>query len=111
MSQDFPNMLYIGDSQNGLALHSAVESRDWYVYVPKDVMEALGMYVTYCPDIVIIEPTITSDFAKQVYYHLQTVDAEPMLMLDQSPYPLSTASLVALIAEMLQSHSETANAV
>ena len=111
MSQDFPNILYIGDFQAGQALHEVVPVNEWTVYVPTNVMEALGMYITYCPDIVIIEPTVTSAFAKQVHYHLQTVEAEPMIMLDQSPYPLSPSSLIALITDVLHFHSETTNAV
>ncbi|MEP7287014.1 MAG: hypothetical protein ABI947_14760 [Chloroflexota bacterium] len=111
MSQDFPIILYIGDSQAGQALHTAVQANDWTVYVPTDVMEALGVYITYCPDLVIIEPTVTSEFAKQVHYHLQTVDADPMILLEQSHYSLSSDSLISLIMDVLNLHNETANAM
>jgi hypothetical protein len=79
MMDSFVGIIYAGDAGRGAALHAAVSKYGWYIYTPADAMEALGMYIFYSPALVVIETG--TDFAHEVYRHLVTVDARPLLIL------------------------------
>jgi CheY-like chemotaxis protein len=82
MTTQYPNILYIGDVERGRALLAAVErSGEGFVYLPADVMEALGMYVFYFPDVVVIDAINQPLAALEVYHHLRTVGAAPIILL------------------------------
>src|SRR5687768_2057662 len=71
MSAEHPTILYVGNGDEGRALLSAVEPRRWQVYLPEDAMEALGIYITYFPDVVVLDGQFRA--AEEVYYHLSTL--------------------------------------
>lgn len=48
MSYQQPMILYIGSSEQGTQLLNAVEPLGWWVYQPKTITEALGMYISFC---------------------------------------------------------------
>ena len=75
----YHGILYVGDSARGRALHNAAEERGWYVYVPTETKEALGIYIFYMPSVIVIDAG--SDFAHEVYQHLHSVEAGPLLIL------------------------------
>jgi hypothetical protein len=81
MSAEHPNILYVGNEDEGQALLAAVEPRGWCVYLPEDTMEALGIYITYFPDVVVLDGQLRR--AEEVYYHLSTLPGEtvPMVLL------------------------------
>lgn len=72
-------ILYIGTPEKGQALAAQVEARGGYVYLPDSLMQALGMYITYLPQIVVIDMAL--DYAQAAYDHLRSVDAEPLVLL------------------------------
>lgn len=72
-------ILYIGTPEKGQALAAQVEARGGYVYLPENLMQALGMYITYMPQIVVIDMAV--DYAQEAYDHLRSVDAEPLVLL------------------------------
>ena len=82
MSQDQPILLYVGNSDTGQWLASVVEQG--YVYTPAALLETLGIFVTYMPDLVILDAMAAPDLSEQVYFHLQTVGAESILVVDNS---------------------------
>jgi CheY-like chemotaxis protein len=77
MSKEHPFILYVGD--DGQVLSEAAESRGWYALLPQDELEALAMYTVYFPDVIILD--IRSDFADDVYFHLRSAGANPILWL------------------------------
>jgi len=72
-------ILYIGTPEKGQALAAQVEARGGYVYLPESLMQALGMYITYMPQIVVIDMAV--DYAQEAYDHLRSVDAAPLVLL------------------------------
>lgn len=81
MSAAFPNIVYVGDSEAGHALAATAAARNWTVYVPTELFEALGMTVSYCPDLVMIDMLARPTMAVEVYYHLRTLTGDPVRML------------------------------
>jgi len=87
MSQEHPDLLYVGDVDYGRALADAVEREGSMVYVAEDVMEALAMYVHYLPDVIVVDKASEPVFAAEVYEHLLSVHASPMIVLSEEPQP------------------------
>lgn len=81
MSLQHPNILYVGDPENGRAFAQSVQSAGWWVHTPQDTLEALGMYVTYMPDLTVIDLSTQPDFTAEVSNHLRSIDACPLLIL------------------------------
>jgi len=118
MSMEHPNILYVGDIERGRALYAAAGERDWYVYLPADMWEALTMYTFYFPDVIVIDAAARYTLAQEVYFHLRSVNAQPMLILaDDSdpdpwnasepavrllPHTLSRAELLTVIADAVR---------
>lgn len=72
-------ILYIGEREAGEALAARVEQDGGFVYLPESLMQALGMYITYFPDMVVIDMSLS--YAQEAYDHLRSVDAEPIILL------------------------------
>ncbi len=72
-------ILYIGGREAGQALATLVERDGGYVYLPDNLMQALGMYITYFPEIVVID--LSADYAQEALEHLRSVDASPLLVI------------------------------
>ena len=72
-------ILYVGKREAGLALAALVEETDGCVYLPETLMQALGMYITYFPQIVVIDPSVS--YGRETFEHLRSVDAKPMILL------------------------------
>ena len=122
MSAAFPNIVYVGDRDAGHALAAAAETRNWSVYVPVETFEALGMTVSYCPDMVIIDMVARPTMAIEVYYHLRTMTGEPVriLLIDRDdrhgragqnvtvlPYGVSRRVLMAAVEAALRQAQTT----
>ncbi len=73
------SILYIGAPQAGQSLAQAAAHRDSYVYTPTHLMQALGIYITYMPQVVVIDMAV--DYAPAAYDHLRSVDAQPLILL------------------------------
>lgn len=89
-------VLYIGQPEAGQALAAAAEARGSYVYLPQNLMDALGIYISYFPQITVIDMAV--DYAEDVLYHLRSVDAKPIVLLGGQPRRL--ASVYRLPAEI-----------
>ncbi|HVU15087.1 MAG TPA: hypothetical protein VHD90_27625 [Phototrophicaceae bacterium] len=72
-------ILYIGGQETGQALAALVERDGGCVHLPENLMQALGMYITYFPEIVVIDLRV--DYAEAAFKHLRSVDASPLLVL------------------------------
>jgi len=81
MSDQHPMILFVGHQEQGTQLLEAVEPLGWWVYQPQNANEALGMYVSYLPDVILMNADSAPDITEEVYYHLASVLAEPMIVI------------------------------
>lgn len=72
-------IMYVGEREDGEALAAQIDAQDGYVYLPENMMQALGMYITYFPDVIVIDMQLP--YAQEVYHHLLSVDAKPIILL------------------------------
>jgi CheY-like chemotaxis protein len=86
MTMENPNILYVGDIDRGRALLAAVQAEGGYVYLPAELNEALAMYVFYLPDVVVIDGTTRPILALEAFYHLHSVNAQPMVLLSNGAH-------------------------
>jgi len=77
-------VLCVGNEETEQWIASSIEPYGGNVYRATELFEALGIYVTYAPDIVVLDSTTAPDLAQQMYSHLRTIDAEPILIFDDS---------------------------
>jgi DNA-binding response OmpR family regulator len=81
MSQQHPLILYVGDRAKGRTLlDTALENGGW-AYLAEDAAEALGAYVAYTPDAVVLDPQAVPEMAAEVYHHLRSIEAHPIFIL------------------------------
>ncbi len=76
-------VLFIGQAEKGEALAAQVETLGGYVYRPQALLEALGMYITYMPQVVVLD--LTESYAQEAFQHLRSVDARPLVLLTYRP--------------------------
>jgi hypothetical protein len=81
MSAEHPNILYVGQPEAGRGLLEAVDPEGWYLCRAGELMAALALYITYMPDITVIDMVSSPVLAEAAYYHLRSVDAKPILLL------------------------------
>jgi len=111
MSDQHPMILFVGHPEQGAQLLEAVEPLGWWVYQPATASEALGMYVSYLPDVVLMDSETMPDVAEEVYYHLASVQADPVIVIGDDevwsdrvthhlPGDANVESIVACVAEI-----------
>ncbi|MBI1257287.1 MAG: hypothetical protein GC204_07440 [Chloroflexi bacterium] len=76
-------ILYLGTPQAGQALAALAEQRNDYVYLPENLMQTLGMYITYFPHVTILDMSVAD--AQEAFVHLRSVEASPMILLTDQP--------------------------
>ncbi len=84
MSKEHPAILYIGSAGDGEALREAAALQGWHVFLPATLHAALGMYMVYMPDACVIDMTANPVLVGEVYLHLRSVNAQPMILLAPS---------------------------
>ena len=85
MSEKLLQVMYVGGADSVSALQETVDTSVWTIFHPQELLESLGMYVTYFPDVVIIEDDIRNEIAYEVYMHLRSIEAENLLILTDHP--------------------------
>lgn len=81
MSQQKPLILYVGDAEHGRAFLDASLARGAWAYLAEDVAEALGAYIAYMPDAVVLNAYTQADITAEAYHHLRSVEAHPIFIL------------------------------
>ena len=105
MSYQHPMILFVGSGKRGTQLLNVVEPMGWWVYQPQTANEALGMYVSYLPDVVLMDAEAAPEMVEEVYYHLAPIATEPIIIMadhdgwsDRVTYPLpAQADLTEII--------------
>src|ERR1041385_8136899 len=82
MSNERLVVVYVGDADTEQWLATSLQLYEGYVYRADELLSVLGMVVSYMPDLVVLDARTAPTLARQVYYHLRTIDAEPILILD-----------------------------
>ncbi|MBL8164278.1 MAG: hypothetical protein JNJ61_19985 [Anaerolineae bacterium] len=85
MTKTNPSILYVGDRETGRELRETVESRGWWVELADERDEALGLYITCLPDAVVLDGEFDTKLATEVYHHLRSIEAGPLLVLTEDP--------------------------
>jgi len=118
MSLDNPSILYVGGVERGQVLQAQVENMGWHIHLPVETLEALAMHVFYCPDITVIDTVERCRTGTEVYFHLRSAQARPLLILaredhlkrwavpDEStvrvlPHTIDDDDLIATISELI----------
>jgi hypothetical protein len=99
MSQETPTILYVGDPETGEWLASTLEPLGAYVYLSNELLPALGMFMTYEPGLVILDARALPELAQGVYFHLNSINAESILIFDQTAS--SNSDLLAAINDYM----------
>jgi hypothetical protein len=81
MSQQHPFILYVGSVALGRAFLDVALARGSWAYVAEDSAEALGAFIAYTPDAVVLDPVREPQMAAEVYHHLRSVGASPLFIL------------------------------
>lgn len=72
------NVLYISETRLPHAWTAAAQRADWHLLHERDVMSALGAYVTTLPQVIVLHGAVGS----MAYAHLRDI-------LPDSPYPFT----------------------
>jgi len=101
MSFDRPLILHVGSPATATSLQRLIAPYNGYVYEAFDLLEALAKYVSYSPDVVVLDAQWDSYLAERTYIHLESVEAEPILILDSVPERWSSikSRLVRVVAD------------
>jgi len=81
MSAEVLEILYVGNAVAGEAFKECFEPFGWNVYVPANRVEALGMFIICVPHLVILDTLKDPALAQDVYNHIRTVDATPVIIV------------------------------
>lgn len=77
-------VLYIGKPDRGDDLQRALNPRGDYVYQPEKLLEALGNYVFFAPQLVIVDVSSGNEIAAEALPHLVEIGAN-LLLLGEAP--------------------------
>jgi hypothetical protein len=106
------SLLYIGNDARGHCLHTALQPRGWQVYLPTAILEALGMYVFYYPDCVVLDAFSEAPLATEVGVHLSSIQAAPVLVITdearQELWQCAVASTVCVLPHTASTHDVVA---
>jgi hypothetical protein len=78
-------IMYVGGTEDGQTIRATAELDGGYVYLPEHMMQALGMYITYLPNVIVVDSAVS--YSEEVIAHLRSVDARPILLLTDKMRP------------------------
>ncbi len=104
MSKERPRIVYMGNQERGERLQQMAGPLGWTILTATQKLQALAMYVFYFPDLVIVDCSGNPAEAEEVLFHLQSVQAEPILVLAEPHAGGDAGSGTAVV--MMSSASE-----
>jgi hypothetical protein len=78
-------IMFVGKVEQGNMIRATAEMDGGYVYLPEHMMQALGMYITYLPNVIVVDSAVS--YSEDVIAHLRSVDARPILLLTDEARP------------------------
>lgn len=109
MSKKMPLIVYAGEEQRGRYLQQMTASLGWTVLTATGEHQALGMYVFYVPDLVIIDSRHNEEGANTILFHLHSVQAQPILLLVEPRHKITIPS--GIVTEVIPSATEDSKVV
>ncbi|MDQ3399030.1 MAG: hypothetical protein M3511_14930 [Deinococcota bacterium] len=85
MTLQHVSIVYAGSLERGHALQRALGPHGAHLWPATQAQEALAFYVFYLPDHVIIDDVPDAKRADEVYFHLSSIEAAPMIILSSEP--------------------------
>lgn len=74
-----PSILFVSVENTADSLKAVAAQYGGLVYTPTSLLETLGMYIDYAPNVIIIDTC--APYATEAYQHLRSVDASPIILL------------------------------
>jgi hypothetical protein len=81
MSKQMPIVLHVCEYDPNPLVATTVAQLNGEVVLAHTLMDALAMYTFYVPDIVLVEAPMGSWVAQESLFHLDSVDARPLVIL------------------------------
>ena len=81
MLPDTLRVLYVGRAIDGETFKACAKSHNWYVYLAETRLQALGTFITYFPDVVVLNATTDPALMEDIYEHIRSVDSTPVVIL------------------------------
>ncbi|MEL6271382.1 MAG: hypothetical protein AAFU54_03910 [Chloroflexota bacterium] len=119
MSMEMPLVLHISEYEPSPAVETAARTIQGMVEHTHDLQTALGAYIAYMPDIVVVEAPMGSWLGQESLYHLDSIDARPLVVLTDRrdlwdtevvngvyirPLDVSGTALIATLTRAIGSH-------
>ena len=81
MNLQNPSIVFVGSEETGETLETAVQRPAIHLWRATEVLQALAFYTFYMPDAVVLEDGPSVELANEVYFHLSSVGAKPLIIL------------------------------
>lgn len=120
MSTQHPTLLYVGPMDQAATWMGEAYERGMTVFVAQELYEALGMFITYLPDVVVLDTIYAPVLATEATVHLITVthDDTPLVRLMpvttptsqherifELPYPETASDLLDVVSEIARTRT------
>lgn len=75
------SIMFVGSKEVGEMLEAAAQRFGVHLWSATEVLQALAFYTFYMPDAVLLEDGPSRDLTNEVYFHLSSVNAKPLIIL------------------------------
>ena len=75
------SILFVGSKEVGEMLEAAAQRPAVHLWRATEVLQALAFYTFYMPDAVLLEDGANPELTNEVYFHLSSVGAKPLIIL------------------------------
>ena len=81
MTKEHPYILFVGGEARGRQIQAQAGRWDWPVHITSETMDALAAYIFFYPDVVVLDAGSDPETAREVFRHLDSIGAGPLLIL------------------------------
>lgn len=75
------SIVFLGSEVMGKTLEAYARHRAGHLWTATEVLQALAFYMFYMPDVVVLEDGANPELTNEVYSHLSSVGAQPLIIL------------------------------
>ncbi|HLY28575.1 MAG TPA: hypothetical protein VKQ72_19670 [Aggregatilineales bacterium] len=81
MSAETLQILYVGNAMDSQTFKECAEGQGWYVNAANTRLQALGMFINYFPQVVVLNALTDPGLIEEIYEHIRSVDSTPVIIL------------------------------
>lgn len=81
MSLHHQSIVFVGSEKMGETLEAEARRRAVHLWTATEVLQALAFYTFYMPDAIVLEDGANPELTNEVYFHLSSVGARPLIIL------------------------------